>query len=121
MNLLFLPKNHHSDSDSDVLTMSLDLAGCMVHFKHRLPTAKEIASLKQYCLTQGDVPWNPTSFSDQMADKFYHQIIETENYNIRLGFPSNDPPVTVVDKVSQHNHKKMPFYDQADLHMNNIN
>jgi hypothetical protein len=45
-----------SDSDSDVLTIPLDLAGCMLYFKHRLPTAEEIASLKQYCLTQGDVP-----------------------------------------------------------------
>jgi hypothetical protein len=45
-----------SDNDSDVLTIPLDLSGCMVHFKHRLPTAEEIASLKQYCLTQGDVP-----------------------------------------------------------------
>jgi hypothetical protein len=37
-----------SDSGSDVLTIPLDLAGCMVHFEHRLPTAEEIASLKQY-------------------------------------------------------------------------
>jgi hypothetical protein len=110
-----------SDRDSDVLTIPLDLAGCMVHFKHRLPTAEEIASLKQYCLTQGDVPWNPSSFSDQMADKIYQQVIETENYNIRLGFTSKDPLVTVVDKVSQHNHLKMPFFDPADLHMNNVN
>jgi hypothetical protein len=44
--------------------------------------------------------------SDQMVDKFYQQVIETENYNIRLGFTSKDPPVTVVDKVSQHNHQK---------------
>jgi hypothetical protein len=57
--------------ESDFLTIPLDLAGCMVHFKHRLPTAKVIASLKQYCLTQVDVPWNPSSFSDQMADTFY--------------------------------------------------
>jgi hypothetical protein len=110
-----------SDSDSDVLTIPLDLAGCMVHFKHRLPTAEEIASFKQYCLTQGDVPWNLSSFSDQMADKFYQQVIETENSNICLGFTSKDPPVTVVDKVSQHNHQKMPFYDPADLQMNNVN
>ena len=95
-----------SDSDNDVLTIPLDLSGCMVHFKHRMPTAEEIASLKQYCLTQGDVPWNPSSFSDQMADKFYQQVIETENYNIRLGSTSIDPPVTVVDKVSQHNCQK---------------
>jgi hypothetical protein len=86
-----------------------------------LPTSEEIASLKRYCLTQGDVPWNPSSFSDQMADKFYQQVIETENYNICLSFTSNDPPVTVVDKVSQQNHQKMPFYDPADLQMNNLN
>jgi hypothetical protein len=110
-----------SGSDNDVLTIPLDLAGCMVHFKHRLPTAEESASLKQYCLTQGDVPWNPSSFSDQIADKFYQQVIETENYNICLGFTSKDPPVAVADKVSQHKHQKMPFYDPADLQMNNIN
>jgi hypothetical protein len=55
-------------NDSDFLTISLDLAGCM-------------SSLKQYCLTHGDTPWNPSSFSDQLADKFYQQVIDTENYN----------------------------------------
>jgi hypothetical protein len=40
--------NDDSDSDSDVLTIPLDLSGCMVHFKHRLPPSEEIASLKQY-------------------------------------------------------------------------
>jgi hypothetical protein len=91
------------DSDSDVLTIPSDLAGCMVHFKHRLPSAEEISSLQQYCLTKGDVPWNPSSLSDQIADKFYQQVIETENYNIRLGSASKDPPVTVVDIVNKHN------------------
>jgi hypothetical protein len=110
-----------SDSDSDVLTIPLDLAGCMVHFKHRLPNSEEIASLKQDCLTQGDVPLNPSSFSDQMADKFYQQVIETENCNICLGSISKNPPVIVVDKVIQHNHQKMTFYDPADLHMNHVN
>jgi hypothetical protein len=56
-----------------------------------------------------------------MADKLYQQVIETENYNIRLGFTSKGPPVTVVDKVCQHNHQKMLFYDPADPHMNNVN
>jgi hypothetical protein len=32
----------------------LDLAGCMINFKHRLKTTEEINSLKQYCLMQGD-------------------------------------------------------------------
>jgi hypothetical protein len=33
------------------LVVPLELAGCMIHFKHRLPTTEEINSLKQYCLT----------------------------------------------------------------------
>jgi hypothetical protein len=32
-------------------------------------------------LTQGDTPWNPSSFSDQVADVFYKQVIDTESYN----------------------------------------
>jgi hypothetical protein len=45
-------------NDSEILTIPLDLAGCMVHFNHRLPTAEDMSSLKQYCLTHGDTPWN---------------------------------------------------------------
>jgi hypothetical protein len=71
-------------NDSNVLTIPLDLAGCMVHFKHRLPTADDMSSLQQYCLMHGDTPWNPSSFSDQMADKFYQQVMDTENYNTCL-------------------------------------
>jgi hypothetical protein len=92
----------------------------MIQFKYRLPTSEGIAYLKQYCLTQGDVPWNPSSFSDQMADKFYQQVIETENYNIRLGFTSKDPSVIVVDKVNQHKQLKLSFYDPAEMHLNEI-
>jgi hypothetical protein len=45
------------------LVVPLYLAGCMIHFKHRLQTSEEINSFKQYCLIQGDTPWNPSSFS----------------------------------------------------------
>ena len=55
-----------------------------VHFKHRLPTADDMSSLPQYCSTHGDTPWNPSSFSDQMEDKFYQQVIDTESYNTCL-------------------------------------
>jgi hypothetical protein len=58
------------------LVLSLELAGFMIHLKHRLPTTEEINSLKQYCLTQGDTPWNPSSFSDQVADMFHQQVID---------------------------------------------
>jgi hypothetical protein len=44
--------NNHGDS----MVIPLDLVGCMVHFRQRLPTSEEIASLKQYSLTQGDTP-----------------------------------------------------------------
>jgi hypothetical protein len=53
---IVIKDNNHSDS----LVIPLDLAGCMVHFRHRLPISEEIASLKQYNLTQGDTPWNPS-------------------------------------------------------------
>jgi hypothetical protein len=53
------------------LVVPLGLAGCMIYFKHRLPTTEEINSLKQYYLMQGDTPWNPSLFSDQVADSFY--------------------------------------------------
>jgi hypothetical protein len=38
------------------LVVPLELAGCMIHLKHRLPTTGEFNLLKQYCLTQGDNP-----------------------------------------------------------------
>jgi hypothetical protein len=36
----------------------LELTGCMVHFKHRLPNTEEINSLEQYFLTPGDTQWS---------------------------------------------------------------
>jgi len=70
-----------NDNNHDEVIVPLDLAGCMVHFKHRLPTKEEFTSLKQFCLTQGETAWNPSSFSDQVADEFYKQVIDTESYN----------------------------------------
>jgi hypothetical protein len=64
------------------LVIPLEHAGCMIHFKHRLPTTEEVNSLKQYCLTQGDTPWNPSSFSDQVSDKFYQQVIDNEQRTV---------------------------------------
>jgi hypothetical protein len=56
-----------------------------------------------------------------MADKFYQKVIETENYNILLGFSSKDPPVAEVDKVSQHNHQNCLSMIQLICIMNNVN
>jgi hypothetical protein len=59
--------------DDDSLTKHLELARCMIKFKHRLPTTEEVNSLKQYCFTQDDTPWNPSSFFDQIAEKFINR------------------------------------------------
>jgi hypothetical protein len=56
---------------SSSFVIHLEHAGCMIYFKHRLPTTEDINSRKQYCLTQFDTPWNRSSFSDQVADKFH--------------------------------------------------
>jgi hypothetical protein len=37
------------------LVKSLEPAGFMIDFKHRLYTTEEINSLKKYCLTQGNI------------------------------------------------------------------
>jgi hypothetical protein len=93
-------------NDNDILTIPLDLAGCRVHFKHRLPTADDMSSLKQYCLTHGDTPWNPSLFSDQMADKFYQQVIDTESYS------------TYLDPTARS--QTLSFYDPSDSLKTNI-
>jgi hypothetical protein len=59
------------DDVGSSLVIPLELEGCMIHFKQQLPTTEEVNSLKQYCCTQGNTQWNPSSFSDQVEDKFY--------------------------------------------------
>jgi hypothetical protein len=68
------------NNGGDALTIRLDLAGCMIHFRHRMPTIETTLTLKQYCLRQGGVPWNTSLFSLQVTDKFYQQVIDIENY-----------------------------------------
>jgi hypothetical protein len=83
------------------LVIVLELAGCMIHFKHQLPTTEEINSLKQYCLTQGDTPWNPSSFSDQVADMFYQQVIDNEQKN-SLNTKSDYSSDNIRNRYIQH-------------------
>jgi hypothetical protein len=84
------------------LVINLELAGCMIHFKHRLPTTEEVNSIKQYCLTQDDTPWNPSSFSDQVADKSYHQVIDNDQKH-SLNAKSYYSSDINVDLVEQEN------------------
>jgi hypothetical protein len=44
----------NENNSRDTLTIPLDLAGYMIHFRQCLPTTDEIASLKQYFLTKVD-------------------------------------------------------------------
>jgi hypothetical protein len=95
-----LLKGRKNSNDSDILTIPLDLAGCMVHFKHELPKVDDMSSLKQYCLAHGDTPWNLSLFSDQMANKFYQHIIDTESCN------------TCLDPTTRN--QTLFFYDPSD-------
>jgi hypothetical protein len=100
------------------LVVPLELAGCMIHLKHRLPTTEEINSLKQYFLTQGDTPWNPSSFSDQVADKFYQQVVDNEQKN-SLNNKSDDSSDIKVDLVEQ-DIPKLSYFDPSDAHDINV-
>jgi hypothetical protein len=100
------------------LVIFLELAGCMIHFKHQLTTTEEINSLKQYCLTQGNTPWNSSSFSDQVADKFYQQVINNEQKN-SLNTKSDHSSDINVDLVEQGN-PKLSYFDTSDAHGTNI-
>jgi hypothetical protein len=100
------------------LVIPLELAGCMIHFKHRLPTTEEINSLKQYCLTQGDTTWNPSSFSDQVAGKSYQQVIDNEQKN-SLNTKSDHSSDIKVDLVEQ-DLPKMSYFDPFDARDTNV-
>jgi hypothetical protein len=100
------------------LVVPLELAGCMIHFKHRLPTTEEINSLKQYCLIQGDTPWNPSSYSDQVSDKFNQQVIDNDqmnSLNTQSGC-SSDIKVELVEQVIPN----LSYFDPSDDHDTNV-
>ena len=40
--------------DENTVVLHLELTGCMIHFKHRLPTLEKVESLNQYCLAIGE-------------------------------------------------------------------
>jgi hypothetical protein len=95
------------------LVVHLELAGCMIHFKHRLPTTEEFNSLKQYCFTQGDTPLNPSSFSDQVADKFHQQLIDNEKKNKNILIPNVIILLILKDLVEQ-DIPKLSYFDVSD-------
>jgi hypothetical protein len=70
---------------------------------------------KYYCLTQEDAPWNPSSFSDQVADKFYQQVINTENYNSSSTNLSDTRTVEL-----NRNNSRYSYYDPSYLLANNL-
>jgi hypothetical protein len=100
--------------DGQSLVVPLELAGCMIHFKNRLPTSGEIESLKQYCLTQGNTPWNPSSYSDQAVDKFYQQVVNNEQKN-SLNTKSDLFPDIRIESITQ-GIPKLTYFDPSDAH-----
>jgi hypothetical protein len=69
-------------------------------------------------LTQGDTPWNPSSFSDQVADKLYQQVIDNEQKN-SLNTKSYYSSDFKVDFVEQ-DIPKLSYFDPSDAHDTNV-
>jgi hypothetical protein len=78
----------------------------MIHFKHQLPTTEDIN------------PWNPSSFSDQVAGKLYQQVIDNEQKN-SLNIKSDNSSNIKVDVVEQ-DIRKLSYFDPSDSHDTNI-
>ena len=85
--------------ERNILSVPLDLTGCMVHFKPRLSTSEEYESLKRFSLTQGDIPRNLSAFSDQLADKLYQQVLNNEQ--ISTGLNSKSDLTSDIAKITQ--------------------
>jgi hypothetical protein len=64
-NMTITDSNNYDD-----IPLPLELAGCTVNFKHRLPNKEGIMSLHQYCLIQGFTPWDPYSFQHHSLIKY---------------------------------------------------
>jgi hypothetical protein len=70
-------------------------------------------------LRQGDTPWNPSSYSDQVADKlFYQQFIDNEQKN-SLNTKSDHSSDIKVDLIEKDIHK-LSYFDPSDAHDTNV-
>jgi hypothetical protein len=69
-------------------------------------------------LTHGDTPWNLSSFSDQIVDKLYQQVIDNEQKN-SLNTNSDHSSNIQVELVKQ-NIPKLSYFDPSDAHDTNV-
>jgi hypothetical protein len=90
----------------------------MIHFKNQLSTIEEINSFKQCCLTQGDTPWNPSSFSDQVAYKFDQKVIDNEQKN-SLNTKSDHSSDIKVD-LAEQDIPKLSYFNPSDAQDSNV-
>ena len=92
------------DNSNGTLTIPLDLVGCVVHFKHRLPTTEEITSLETILLMSRRYTMQSHHHSsDQATDKFYQQVTDTENYNATLNDIMQPTSDSIGNKVTPKN------------------
>jgi hypothetical protein len=95
----------------------------MVHFKHRLPTKEDMMSLQQYCLTQGDKPWNPSTFTDQVVDVFDTESNNANSMKIYPYDPSDTYENSIIGKpaiLSLCPKMIMKFQDSQTLSSNTV-
>jgi hypothetical protein len=71
-------------------------------------------------LTQGDTPWNPSSFSDQVADKFYHQVIDNKQNNKNSWNTKSDHSSDIKVDLAEQDITKSSYFDPSDAHDTNV-
>jgi hypothetical protein len=69
-------------------------------------------------LKQADTPWNPSSFSDQVADKLYQQVIDNEQKNTLN--TKSDYSSDIKNDLVEQDIPKLSYFDPSDAHDTNF-
>jgi hypothetical protein len=69
-------------------------------------------------LTQSDTQWNPSSFSDQVADKFHQKVIDNEQKNSLN--TKYDYSFCIQVELFEQFISKLFYFDASDAHDTNV-
>ena len=62
------------NSGGDDAIIPLCLTRALLHMKHREPTDEELATLKPIHITQGEVPWKPGNYNDDLSKELFDNV-----------------------------------------------
>jgi hypothetical protein len=71
-------------------------------------------------LTLDNTPWNPSSFSDQVADKFYQQVIVIDNEQKNSLNTKSDHSSDIKVDIVEQDIPQLSYFDPSDAHDTNV-